>query len=156
LGGSTDLKKFKVLPFDHALYQRLMGITPSELLTSGTHELTNKGALAEVFCGTELIGYSSYGSPAELFYWHREARSSNAEVDYVVQIDSTIVPIEVKAGARGGMKSLRVFLSEKKNVRGARISLDRLALVDGVIILPLYAISQLGRLTQHYGPAKGG
>jgi len=95
---------------------------------------------------------SSHVSSGELFYWHREARSRNAEVDYVVRVGSTIVPIEVKAGARGRMKSLRVYLTEKKNARGVRISLDRLALVDGLIDLPLYAISQLGRLVEQYGP----
>jgi hypothetical protein len=48
-----------------------------------------------------------------LTYWLREGRSSNAEVDFVVAFDGRIVPIEVKAGARGSLRSLHQFVGEK-------------------------------------------
>ncbi|MBM3410449.1 MAG: DUF4143 domain-containing protein, partial [Bacteroidetes bacterium] len=38
-----------------------------------------------------------------LYYWHREAKNSKAEVDYVVQRQDRIVPVEVKAGTKGAM-----------------------------------------------------
>jgi uncharacterized protein len=146
LGAGVDAKKFKTIPFDHGLYQRLMGITPAELVLAGDSELTNKGALAEVFCAVELAGYSSPLSPAELYYWHRESKSSNAEVDFVVQVGSRIVPIEVKSGVRGGMKSLHLFLQEKKHPLGVRVSMEPFSRVGDVLVVPLYGISQLERL----------
>jgi uncharacterized protein len=49
-----------------------------------------------------------------LTYWLREGRSSNAEVDFVVALDGRIVPIEVKAGGRGSLRSLHQFVGEKR------------------------------------------
>jgi len=48
-----------------------------------------------------------------LFYWHREAKNSQAEVDYVIQIQDKIIPLEVKADTKGSMQSLHLFLKEK-------------------------------------------
>jgi hypothetical protein len=53
-----------------------------------------------------------------LFYWHREPPSSSAEVDYVVQYESSIIQLQVKASTKGRMQSLYRFLAEK-NVRYA-------------------------------------
>jgi len=49
-----------------------------------------------------------------LYYWHREAKNSHAEVDFVIQIQDKIIPVEVKAGTKGSMQSLHLFLDEKK------------------------------------------
>jgi len=53
-----------------------------------------------------------------LFYWHREARNNNAEVDYLVSVSQGIIPVEVKGGTKGSMQSRYLFLDEK-NVIGA-------------------------------------
>jgi len=55
-----------------------------------------------------------------LYYWHRETRGSNAEVDYVIQQGTEIVSIEVKAGTKGQMQSMFLFMDE----RGIRVSLE--------------------------------
>ena len=60
--------------------------------------------------------------PNGLFAWVREEKSSSAEVDFLINVDSQIVPIEVKAGAVGKLRSLKLFLSEKKISLGVRIS----------------------------------
>ena len=49
----------------------------------------------------------------ELTYWLREGRSNNAEVDYVAEFAGRILPIEVKAGGSGALKSLHQFVAEK-------------------------------------------
>lgn len=150
LGGEIDLKKFKAIPFDHGVYQRMVGMTPDELLGQD-FDFINRGALAEVYAGCALIGFASSSIPVELYYWHRESKSSNAEVDYLTTVGQNIVPIEVKAATKGSMQSMRRFLEEKASLHqksnvGVRLSMENFGRVDDILIVPLYAISQLDRI----------
>ena len=67
-------------------------------------------------------------------------------MDYVISIGSNIVPIEVKTGKTGRLKSLRLFLQEKRGRVGVRISQEPLSLHDGILSLPLFMVEQLKRL----------
>ena len=84
--------------------------------------------------------------PAELFFWAREKKSSQAEVDYVVNFDQWIVPIEVKAGKTGRLKSLNLFMQEKKSPLGIQISQQQLKLHNNILTIPLYLIHEIKRL----------
>jgi uncharacterized protein len=137
LGVQVDVKKFKVIPFDLGLHQRLLGLDMSALLTDPLVSFVNKGGIAEIFAGLELHTASADGD-AQLFYWHREARSSNAEVDYLVQIGADIVPVEVKSGKRGSMQSIALFMSERKSRFGVRLSLENRSRYKNIEIVPLY------------------
>jgi predicted AAA+ superfamily ATPase len=119
-----------------------------ELDTTWEHGLLqiNAGALAEQFVGQELLAYANPHLREQLYFWKREKMGSMAEVDYVVQIGSHIVPIEVKAGKTGSLKSLTQFLEEKKVRYGVRISQHPLSLHDRILSVPLYLIKQLPRL----------
>jgi len=143
LGAQANLRRFKVLPFDVGIYQRLLGLDLSEHLVSDPQSLVNSGALAEVFVGLELIAHSPPHSRCQLHYWHREARSSNAEVDYVIQQHGTVVPIEVKAGTRGQMQSMHIFLNERDLPMGVRVSHENFATYGRIRTLPMYAVEQL-------------
>jgi len=92
----------------------MLGLDLQEILIAQDIDLINKGSLAEIFVGNELIKYFSETSQKDIYYWHRENRASNAEVDYVIQKGAEIIPIEVKSGVKGKMQSLRLFLSERK------------------------------------------
>ena len=83
-----------------------------------------EGALAEQFVLQELIAGSEPYSELKLNYWIREAKSSNAEIDCLFQIRNTVYPIEIKAGKRGTLKSLHVFLAEKNKTTGIRFNMD--------------------------------
>ena len=100
LGAETDFEKRKMLLLDTGLFQRISGLNISELLLSDDFKVINRGALAELFAGLELLKSTSCYQQEKLYYWHREARSSNAEVDYLLQKDDTIIPIEIKSGKR--------------------------------------------------------
>ncbi|MBI5300168.1 MAG: AAA family ATPase, partial [Deltaproteobacteria bacterium] len=113
LGAQTNPEKFKIILFDMGIHQRLLGLDLSLHVLKESIELISKGNLAELFVGLELMAYHDPGIRPQLFYWHREARASNAEIDYVIQRGHEILPIEVKAGVKGGMKSLFLFLEEK-------------------------------------------
>ena len=60
--------------------------------------MLNRGAIAEAFVGQALLAYSNPARKTSFYYWHREAHSSNAELDYLLQQRQNIIPIEVKSG----------------------------------------------------------
>ena len=92
-------------------------------------------------------------------YWNREQKSSSAEVDYLVAYEDKVVPVEVKAGKTGTLKSLQVFVAEKKAPVALRFNAmppscsrqeTSIAGKDKVpfmlISLPLYLVGQARRL----------
>ncbi len=83
-----------------------------------------EGALAEQFVGQELVSSFEHYEDAKLYYWSREAKNANAEIDFLFQIENTIYPIEVKAGKTGTLKSLQVYLAEKNEKTGIRFNID--------------------------------
>jgi uncharacterized protein len=143
LGAEVNLKKRKMLLLDTGLFQRLLRLDISELLFGNEFNLVNKGGIAEQFIGLEIIKNSSCYQQTELFYWHREALNSNAEIDYLIQKQNEIIPIEVKSGTKGSMNSMFLFLKEKKARYGCRLSLENFAEYDHVRVYPLYALANI-------------
>jgi len=148
LGAEIDLRKFKTLPVDIAIYQRLAGLRIQELTVIDPGELIHKGALAEAFVGQELRAYHVPTSQPDSYYWHRESKSSNAEVDYVVEVDTTIVPVEVKASSKGSMTSMRLFLTEKRSDLGIRVSTENFNTYQNIITVPIYAVAEIPRIVR--------
>ncbi len=120
---SAHLKsnKFKPLFMDIGLANHIGNIQLVELNNLVT---INKGALAEQFIGQELLTLGESYLDPKLFYWSREEKNSNAELDYLFQYKNKIFPIEVKAGKGGTLKSLHVFLFEKNLKTGIRFNTD--------------------------------
>lgn len=140
LGAESSNKKQKFLVFDTGIYQRILGLNLASLLLKDDFELVNKGNISELFAGLELLKLNNCYEKSALFYWHREAKSSQAEVDYVIQKQDLIFPIEVKAGTKGAMQSLFLFMEEKKSKFGIRFSLENFSEFNKVKVYPLYAI----------------
>lgn len=161
LGASADVQYRKFMTLDPGLMLRLLGLSEDDMrvmsqmiLTSTPLELVNKGNLAEVMVGLEMLKYSTPAVRNELYYWLRMSKNSQAEVDYVTSRNLKPLPIEVKAGTQGGMKSLWIFMREKDLTDGVRCSLENFGSLqyvdpeDGgtvrhVRICPIYAISRL-------------
>lgn len=143
IGAETNPKKTKLLIFDTGIYQRILGLDVGSLLLKDDIEVVNKENIAELFVGLELMKSNDCYERSALYYWHREAKNSQAEVDYVIQNQETIVPIEVKAGTKGAMQSMFLFMEEKKSKRGVRLSLENFSHYDHVQVMPLYAVSNL-------------
>jgi hypothetical protein len=81
--------------------------------------------------------------------WAREARGSNAEVDFLIEIGGLPIPVEVKAGARGSLKSMRLFLKEYPKTRlGIRYSMHELPYFDQILSIPIYMANQTQRLVR--------
>ena len=104
---------FKLIFLDVGLMNAICGLGWEALAASGEDGLVNTGTVAEQFVGQHLQHLLAARVNRELTYWLREGRSNNAEVDYVAEFGGRIVPIEVKAGRAGALKSLHQFVAEK-------------------------------------------
>jgi len=140
-------KKFKLLFLDVGLVKCACNLD-LELLFKEDLLLLNDGALAEQFVGQELLAYRGKDDMKHLFFWVREKKNTSAEVDYIIAVDSHILPLEVKSGATGTLRSLKILLEDKKIPFGVRISESPLAYTDQVLSIPFYLIEQLPRLAK--------
>jgi uncharacterized protein len=145
LGAAINEKKFKLNFIDTGLMQNACGLQ-SEISMAKNFIQINSGSVAEQFVGQELRAYSDSHQESSLFFWARDQRNSSAEVDYVINAGSNIFPLEVKAGKAGTLKSLRLFLKEKKAKFGIRISQNKLSFSDNILSLPLYMVEQIPRI----------
>ncbi len=143
LGAESNPRKRKMLLFDIGISQRLQGLNIAEVLFADQFDIINKGALAELFVGLELLKSVSCYEQHNLYYWQREALNSNAEVDYLIQKQQNIVPLEVKAGTKGSMQSMFLFLKEKNRPFGIRLSLENFSVYEPIRVFPIYAVSNL-------------
>jgi len=140
--------KFKLLFLDVGLVQYTTRLSADILLASDVL-LLNRGMLAEQFVGQELLMMMPAYERADLYYWEREKVGSMAEVDYVINVGSTILPLEVKSGKTGRLKSIQVFLNEKNSPLGVRISQHPLSYERNILSLPLYMIAELKRFVKN-------
>lgn len=160
LGAEVNTKFTKYIYLDSGLLMRVLdmdfgGSTEvTEMILAGSEdELVNKGYLAELSVGWELVKAADFRTRYDLFYWENLANGATSEIDYVLPHNMKILPVEVKAGTSGKMKSLRLFLQKKKMNEAVRTSLENFGTItyedsEGekrtITIIPIFAI---GRLT---------
>lgn len=108
-----DLKKSpKLLWLDTGLVNYVAGMQEELLFTTDSDELWN-GDIAEHIVAQELLGATTTFGEKRLF-WVRDARNSQAEVDFVIRYKSHLLPIEVKTCANSKLRSLHLFMEESK------------------------------------------
>lgn len=173
LGAETNPKFRKFLFLDPALMLRIQGLDMGGgimieefILSASRSDLINKGALAEMFVGLEFIKNGNPRIRENLYYWENLSRGSSAEVDYLSVFNMKVLPIEVKSGVSGKMKSLRMFMENKSLNTAIRTSLENFGRIkfgnptdstsdknDGeytINIIPLYAIYHFHRFLQSH------
>lgn len=161
LGAEVNDKYRKYIYLDSGLLLRILDMDLggarqlTELVLAGTAEdLVNKGGLAEMMLGWELVKYNNPRSQHELYYWENTAEGTKSEVDYIITRDLKVLPIECKAGVSGKMKSLYEFMRQKHLTDAIRCSLENFAQLEHcdnkdngamrhIQILPLFAISNV-------------
>lgn len=143
LGAGVSTKHFKAIMLDIGL---LLSLYDSEDLLVGDFWDNISGSLAEQFVGQELITLRAKHKKAQLYYWERDSHQSSAEIDYLVNYHGQVIPIEVKAGISGKLKSLRLFMGTYKCPLGIRISSRKLEKEGDLLSVPLYAIAEVKRL----------
>ena len=143
LGATANQKKFKASLMDIGLLQRTCQV-PAELELQQDNMLAMyRGKLAEQFVAQELLAWHS----SELYYWARDARGSNAEVDYLAVHESNIYPLEVKSGARGSLRSLHLMLEKYPNCPYGLVLYDgtyKMRTEQKIMFLPLYSVAVIG------------
>lgn len=165
LGEGSDATIRKYLLFDTGLMLHMLSIHMSNfaeinanILTSTEEELANKGPMAEMLAGLELLRNMQPNLRHKMYYWVRQNKNATAEIDYLITKGTRIMPIEVKAETQGGMKSLWEYMRQKKLHHAIRCSLENFGQYDyhdpipdelddspvrHVTIVPIYAISQI-------------
>jgi predicted AAA+ superfamily ATPase len=98
-------RKFKNLFLDIGLMNRVMGIDYNEALSHNNLLAIYRGQLAEQFIGQEIAAATNN----QLYYWSRDAKNSNAEIDYLVLSEGKVYPVEVKDGPSGKLRSLHLY-----------------------------------------------
>jgi predicted AAA+ superfamily ATPase len=123
LRAGMNERHFKLLFLDVGLVSRLLGHDMLDLVNVDERTLVNEGPLAEQFIGQHLHSDPRQESPPEFFYWLNSARNANAEVDFVVAQGRLILPVEVKAGKSGSLKSLHYFCGIRHLAHAVRFDL---------------------------------
>lgn len=136
-------KKFKNVFLDIGLMNRIMKVDYSETLSHRNLLGIYRGRLAEQFVGQEFAS----GITKQLYYWARNAKNSNAEVDFLLQFENALIPVEVKDGPSGKLKSLHLFRNTYHPDlsvvfhSGGKGSLDD----ENMVFLPLYFAGAFAR-----------
>lgn len=143
LGAEVNPKYQRMILLDTGIIQRILHLDLTEIMLANDFKTVNRGAMAEIFVATELMKAAPCTERPQLYCWHVEKKDCQAEVDFVVQRNTAIIPIEVKSGNSGSMQSLRIFMSQKKIDKGIRTSLENFAQYENIEVIPLYAISNI-------------
>ncbi len=118
----------------------------ADLFFKGDILQISRGMIAEQFVAQELLTYSPPFQNAAILFWEKE--QAEAEVDFVITVGSEIVPIEVKAGTTGSLRSLHSFLKYKPSRLGVRIAQHPLSFRENLLSVPFYLISSLESLVK--------
>ena len=159
LGAEQNDRFFKVLFLDVGLVSTSLGLSYLNLVELDELTVINEGYLAEQFIGQHLLYKNPCYEEPYLYYWAREKKSAAAEIDYIISKGQQIIPVEVKAGKTGQMKSLHIFLKEKQRHLGVRFNSEPPSLIDTTInlsdgsnvafrllSLPFYLVERLNQL----------
>jgi len=111
--GTTRIEKvFKYLFLDLGLMKHLCGLKGKDIMSEPDLMNLLKGAMAEQFIGQELLAHSNGSENNALYYWSRTQKNSRAEIDYLLNKEEAIYPIDVKNGPAGKLKSIIIFKKE--------------------------------------------
>jgi uncharacterized protein len=159
LGAEADERFLKVIMLDCGLCGASLGLSLHQLRSVSEISMINNGGMAEQLAGQLLRTVTPGYIPPSLYYWQRGKKGAEAEIDYIIQYENQVVPVEVKAGTTGTLKSLHQFVKEKKKTIAIRINSDipRQGPVNvkdplgpsieyTLLSLPFYLLGQLYRL----------
>jgi len=135
LNAYTDIDVFKLFLLDIGLLNAIANLDKKILLEKNTILTEFKGALTEQFVCQQLCLKTT------LFYW--TATNAMAEVDFIIQTENKIIPIEVKAEENLKSKSLKVFVEKFENKNAIRTSMNKYRKEDWLTNIPLYAIDTI-------------
>lgn len=128
----ADMSSFKLYMGDVGLLTMKSGLPAQIILSPSGIENTFSGPLCENYVAQSLV---ANGHP--LYYWESK---SIAEVDFVLQLGTDVIPIEVKANIHTRSKSLNQFAKLYNPPYCIRISAKKSGFENGIKSVPLYAV----------------
>jgi uncharacterized protein len=131
----ADWSDFKIYLNDVGLLCAMAGLMPEILLKENNLFTEFKGVISEQFVLQQLVSQSQHA-----YYWSPDAGKS--EIDFVIQKDNLIIPIEVKAAENLKSRSLRVYFDKYQPPVCIRTSLSGYKKQEWMENIPLYALQQ--------------
>ena len=160
LGAESNEKFFKAIMLDIGLISVQLGLSSIKHSEAKNIIFSNKGGLAEQFVGQQLRACQTPLESPQLFYWQRTG-GRLGEIDYVTQHGNRVVPVEVKSGSAGSMKSLHQFMAEKRLNFAVRFNINQPSVENirvkttlakpvsyRLLSLPIYLTERLGQLIE--------
>lgn len=137
IGAYADLDAFKLFVLDVGLLGALSGLEAKTIL--GKYEIFQefKGAIAEQY----VLQQFKTIDDMPIYYWTNE--TSRSEVDFVIQRESKVIPVEVKAATNLKARSLKIYMEQFKPELAIRTSLADYKKTENLVDIPLYAIEHL-------------
>ena len=134
IGTYADLDAFKLFVLDVGLLGALSGLEAKTIL--GKYEIFQefKGAIAEQY----VLQQFKTIDDMPIYYWTNE--TSRSEVDFVIQRESKVIPVEVKAATNLKARSLKIYMEQFKPELAIRTSLADYKKTENLVDIPLYAI----------------
>lgn len=158
LAAQENEKKFKVIFLDTGLVSALQGIVLKFAKELQKLIRINEGGISEQVVGQMLRTRPLNFVDPHLNYYIRERRGSEAEIDYLIQYNTRIIPVEVKSGATGSLKSLHQFMVERNLKTAVRINSEKPTIVSvdmettmgnraqySLISIPFYLTEEIDR-----------
>jgi predicted AAA+ superfamily ATPase len=159
LGAEIRNNFYKIILLDVGLISASLGLRLNQMKSIGDINLINQGGISEQVVGQLLRTLEPFYIEPALYYWTREEKGSSAEVDYIIQHNNQIIPIEVKSGSTGNLKSLHLFMQLKQLPIAVRINSGfpvetniNIKIYDGKLVqyqllsIPFYLLEQLPRI----------
>ena len=145
LGIYEDLSAFKLYLSDVGLLGAMVQIEPSQILVDNNIFTEYKGGMTEQFVLQELKSCrSAFCNQSSDIYYHK-SENSRLELDFVIQHEGKVLPIEVKAGVSIRANSLTTLLRNNPNLKALRCSMLPYKEQDQLVNVPLYAVSSFCR-----------
>lgn len=135
-----DFNSFKLFVLDVGLLGAMTDLQADTIIDGNRIFEEFKGAIAEQY----VLQQFKTIKDLPVFYWSNE--TSRAEIDFVIQIKSDVVPVEVKAERNLQAKSLKVYMEKFKPNYAIRTSMADYKKTDNLIDLPLYALENIKNL----------
>ncbi len=136
-----DFGTFKLFISDVGLLAAISDLPAKSIINGNIIFEEFKGSLTEQYVLQQLRTLTDN----DIFYW--SAEKSRAEIDFIVQNEDTILPIEVKAAENLQAKSLKVFSHKYPDTKPVRISMSDFRKENWLINMPLYAVSEIFSIT---------
>lgn len=134
-----DFNSFKLFVLDVGLLGAMTNLQAETIIDGNRIFEEFKGAIAEQY----VLQQFKTIKDLPVFYWSNE--TSRAEIDFVIQIKSDVVPVEVKAERNLQAKSLKVYMEKFKPNYAIRTSMADYKKTDNLIDLPLYGMESIGQ-----------